>query len=72
MDTAGAVGRRARGRYRRQVLATPGGRESLARLRSLARVGAVVVICFEDDETRCHRQLVLAALVDDDARSAPG
>lgn len=40
------------------------GHDQLGQLRELARSSVVAVLCFENDETRCHREQVLQALRD--------
>ena len=45
----------------RQLLNAPSAQEDLARLRALAKTEVVGVLCFEADETLCHRQQVLTA-----------
>ncbi|MFI9276221.1 DUF488 family protein [Kitasatospora sp. NPDC052896] len=44
------------------VLATEPARRELAELAELAVERSVAVLCFEQDESRCHRQAVLAEL----------
>jgi len=46
----------------RQVMAREGARRQLAELEQLASASSVAVLCFEHDEQRCHRQVVLAEL----------
>lgn len=40
-----------------------GARRALAELRALAENTTVGVLCFEADEERCHRSIVLAAVM---------
>ncbi|MBI1958642.1 MAG: DUF488 family protein [Candidatus Rokubacteria bacterium] len=50
---------------RRRYLAglrRPEARAALARLRALARLGTVTLLCSCEDETRCHRGLLKQAL----------
>ncbi|WP_198295495.1 DUF488 family protein [Diaminobutyricimonas sp. LJ205] len=60
-DTRGEAGRAARTRFE-QILESTAAKESLERVRTLARKGGVALLCFEADEQSCHRELVLAAL----------
>lgn len=45
-----------------EVLNTEPAQEALIRVIELAAGGTVALLCFEKDETRCHRELVLTAL----------
>jgi len=45
-----------------EVLNTEPAQEALIRVIELAAEGTVALLCFEKDETRCHRELVLTAL----------
>ncbi len=58
-ETTTQDGRRARDRFRSEVLATEQARADLAELRGL---GGAIVLCFEAAERCCHRSLVLAAV----------
>jgi uncharacterized protein (DUF488 family) len=51
----------ARGRYSR-LLADPVATAALDELAQLAGQQVVAIMCFEADEQRCHRQVVLAQL----------
>lgn len=51
----------ASSRYR-EVLETVEGKGALARIRELADDGTVALLCFEHDESNCHRSLILHAL----------
>jgi uncharacterized protein (DUF488 family) len=67
-DRAGFAGgetelRRARSRYAER-LSSPAAREALAHLVALAAAGTVALLCFEADEQRCHRRVILATLDD--------
>ncbi|MGX7829813.1 DUF488 domain-containing protein [Actinokineospora sp. 24-640] len=52
---------RARANYR-SLLAEPMAKDAVAELVELARGGLVAVMCFEADERRCHRDVVLQEL----------
>lgn len=54
----------ARGARRRfdDLLGTGAARQALDRVIELADAGTVALLCFEHDETRCHRELVLSAV----------
>lgn len=52
-----------RRRFAQQLESGP-GHDQLGQLRELARSSVVAVLCFENDETRCHREQVLQALRD--------
>lgn len=60
-EVSGGAARDARDRFI-QILATAAAEESLNRVCTLAEAGIVALLCFEADETRCHRELVLSAL----------
>lgn len=45
-----------------ELLNTEAAREALSRVMELAAAGTVALLCFEQDETRCHREIVLTAL----------
>lgn len=51
----------ASSRYHK-VLETVEGKGALARIRELADDGTVALLCFEHDESNCHRSLILHAL----------
>jgi uncharacterized protein (DUF488 family) len=44
------------------LLGTGAARQALDRVVELADAGTVALLCFEHDETRCHRELVLSAV----------
>lgn len=46
----------------RQRLLTADGQAALREIRALAESGIVATMCFERDESACHRELVLDAL----------
>jgi uncharacterized protein (DUF488 family) len=48
----------ARARYS-ALLSGPDAEDALARVATLASAGTVALLCFEADEHRCHRHLVL-------------
>lgn len=57
----GRAAREAREKFG-ELLNTDEAREALSRVMELAATGTVALLCFEQDETRCHRELVLNAL----------
>jgi uncharacterized protein (DUF488 family) len=61
--------RAARARYA-ALLSTSDAEDALARVRTLASTGIVALLCFEADEHRCHRQVILTHL--DRGRQPPG
>lgn len=60
-ETDSEEGREARGKFD-ELLDTDSARAGLDRVLEHAEAGTVALLCFEEDETRCHRELVLAAL----------
>lgn len=60
-ETDSAEGSEARGKFD-EILDTDLARAGLDRVLELAETGTVALLCFEEDETRCHRELVLTAL----------
>jgi len=60
-DDAGEQGREARDRFS-QILSGEAAQAALERVRDLTSDGTVALLCFEQDETLCHRSLVLEAL----------
>lgn len=60
-EVSGADAREARERFS-QLLESVPAEESLDRVSELAKAGIVALLCFEADESRCHRELVLSAL----------
>jgi hypothetical protein len=66
----------ARRRYA-ALLAAPAAQEALARIAATAEVSRVGLLCFETEQRRCHRDVVLAQLVQlttvsDNAGQVPG
>ncbi|MCK6212305.1 DUF488 domain-containing protein [Georgenia sp. EYE_87] len=61
-DADGPSGHAARMRFQTEVLSTAAAGVALQQLYEYARKGPVVVLCYEDAERCCHRQLVLEAL----------
>lgn len=57
----GAVAREARTRFTDRLETEP-AQQALARVIDLAHTGTVALLCFEEDETRCHRAMILDAL----------
>ena len=45
-----------------EILEGEAGKTALARIRELSQGGKVALLCFECDEGKCHRRLVLRAL----------
>ena len=45
-----------------EILEGEAGKSALARIRELTQGGTVVLLCFECDEGKCHRRLILRAL----------
>jgi len=60
-ETDSDEGREARDKFD-DLLDTDAARAGLDRVLELAEAGTVALLCFEEDETRCHRELVLSAL----------
>lgn len=60
-DLDGGAARDAREKFG-ELLNTEAAREALNRVMELAAAGTVALLCFEQDETRCHREIVLTAL----------
>lgn len=58
----GEARRAAHARYTDEVLVSGDARAALRRLAELATDGLIVVLCFEADESCCHRSLVLDEL----------
>jgi uncharacterized protein (DUF488 family) len=44
------------------LLSTDAAKEALSRVAELAELGTVALLCFEEDETRCHREVLLRVL----------
>jgi uncharacterized protein (DUF488 family) len=61
---AGAIAelKQARATYAGLISARPESQEALDELAQLARHHRVAVMCFEADQQRCHRDVVLAEL----------
>ncbi|MFI8593833.1 DUF488 family protein [Microbacterium sp. NPDC078428] len=59
LDGAGA--REAREKFE-ELMEAPVAQAAIERVLELAEAGTVALLCFEQDETRCHRELVLTAL----------
>jgi uncharacterized protein (DUF488 family) len=62
-ETETPVGKSARARFS-QLLTTPEADSSLARIHALRQEGVVALLCFEADESHCHREILLRALRD--------
>lgn len=57
----GVEAREARDKFE-ELLKTAAAHVAIDRVIALAEAGTVALLCFEQDETRCHRELVLSAL----------
>lgn len=62
-EVAGDAAVEARNRFS-DLLHSDAAHAALDRVITLSEAGTVALLCFEADETRCHRELVLAALRD--------
>jgi uncharacterized protein (DUF488 family) len=62
-DTTSPAGIAARASYR-EIIGQGDGAEAVRELASLADHHAVAVLCFEADESHCHREQVLAAVAE--------
>ena len=62
-DAASPAGAAARARYR-GMLGHGNGAEGVRDLASLSEQHTVAVLCFESDETHCHREQVIAAVAE--------
>jgi uncharacterized protein (DUF488 family) len=60
-ELVGADARGAREKFG-ELLEASAGQAALDRVVELADTGTVALLCFEHDETRCHREIVLSAL----------
>lgn len=60
-ELEGTEAREAREKFD-ELLEEPVAQAALDRVLELAEAGTVALLCFEQDETRCHRELVLSAL----------
>ena len=49
-------------RFVTEVARQPEAQDALGVVARIAEGGVVVLVCYEDDETRCHRSLVLAEM----------
>ncbi|GIG36559.1 DUF488 domain-containing protein [Cellulomonas pakistanensis] len=61
-EPATPAGAAAHRRFASEVLTTEGARAAVDRLVELAGVTDLVVVCFEADQTTCHRRLVIEAV----------
>lgn len=61
-EPASPAGKAAHKRFRTEVLDTPEASEAVDKLTRLADTTHVVVLCFEADQSRCHRDLVISEL----------
>lgn len=62
-DATSQAGIAARVRYR-EIISEGDGAEAVHELAALAERHAVAVLCFEADESHCHREQVIAAVAD--------
>ena len=62
-EVGGKAAAEARNRFT-ELLGSDAARDALDRVITLSEAGTVALLCFEADETRCHRELVLSALRD--------
>lgn len=62
-EAASEAGAAARSRYR-ELISGGDGAKALRELSTLAQNHVVAVLCFEADQTHCHREQVIAALSD--------
>jgi uncharacterized protein (DUF488 family) len=60
-ELEGAGAREAREKFG-ELLETAAAQTAIDRVLELSEAGTVALLCFEQDETRCHRELVLSAL----------
>lgn len=60
-ELSGSEARAARDRFG-EILATDAAQSAMDGVLALADAGTIALLCFERDETRCHRELVLKAL----------
>lgn len=60
-DIVGPAAQEARERFN-DLLETDKAHQALDTVLSLSELGIVALLCFEADETRCHRELVISAL----------
>lgn len=61
-DLTGADGRIARNRFATEVLGTHAAQDALTQVLAAANAGSVLLLCFEGNESQCHRRTVLDAL----------
>jgi len=62
-EVEGAAATDARNRFK-DLLETDSAHIALDRVLALTETGTVALLCFEADETRCHREQILSALRD--------
>ena len=62
-DATSHTGIAARGSYR-EIISKGDGAEAVRELAALAERHTVAVLCFEADESHCHREQVIAAVAD--------
>jgi uncharacterized protein (DUF488 family) len=62
-EVVGDAAAEARNRFS-ELLESDAAYAALDRVITLSEAGTVALLCFEADETRCHRELVLSALRD--------
>lgn len=60
-ELVGSEAREAREKFG-EILESDAAQSAMDHVLSLAEAGTVALLCFEQDETRCHRELVLTAL----------
>lgn len=60
-EISGSQARAARDKFD-EILATDAAQSAMECVLALGETGTVALLCFEHDETRCHRELVLKAL----------
>jgi uncharacterized protein YeaO (DUF488 family) len=60
-DAASDAGIAARARYR-ELIGDGDGAQAVRELAALAQHHIVAVLCFESDETHCHREQVISAV----------
>ncbi|MFL2002227.1 DUF488 family protein [Microbacterium sp. A1-JK] len=60
-DVVGPVALGARERFA-ALMETEAAHDALDEIITLSEFGTVALLCFEQDETRCHRELVISAV----------
>ncbi|WP_243062719.1 DUF488 family protein [Humibacter sp. RRB41] len=60
-EVEGVEAQEARQKFN-ELLRTPAAHQALDRVLELAETGTVALLCFERDESHCHRELVLVEL----------